>query len=118
MVAVRPKQRNEIYGTRPVTDDEKELVLETILRLESTVYEPARRDTRETLSIGLNDPYGVAIVAEESQDGCPRRLRIGRPLEAFRRLKVQTKINIWVRTTPLIPWPSRSTPTIKASLRR
>ena len=45
-------------------------MLDRLLEIESEAYEPARRDTPETLSVGLSHPDGIAVVAEiESEEG-------------------------------------------------
>jgi 4-aminobutyrate aminotransferase-like enzyme/GNAT superfamily N-acetyltransferase len=46
--------------------EEAEPLLDALLEIEARSYEPARRDTRDTLRLGF-DPEGVAVVAEVRQ---------------------------------------------------
>ena len=65
----RPKA-NTPYRIRQPDRTEAAGLLRALLEIESAAYEPARRDTPETLSVGLEHPDGIAVVAEvESPDG-------------------------------------------------
>jgi len=88
MVEDEPKQPDARYRTRPVARVETAHVLEKLLDIESAAYEPARRDTRETLSIGLNHPFGVAVVAEfkASDEWVIVGSALAGPLDAFRHI--------------------------------
>ncbi|MDQ3031429.1 MAG: aminotransferase class III-fold pyridoxal phosphate-dependent enzyme, partial [Myxococcota bacterium] len=55
---------------RRVGLEDAELVIPVLIELESRVYEPARQDTPERLRLGLEQPDGIALIAEvEDPDG-------------------------------------------------
>ncbi|MGE3634102.1 MAG: aminotransferase class III-fold pyridoxal phosphate-dependent enzyme, partial [Sandaracinaceae bacterium] len=65
--------------------DEADALLPSMLALEERVYEPARRDTEETLRKGFG-PDGVAVVAEVTPEGEAPRLvgmALAAPADAF-----------------------------------
>ncbi len=56
------------YRVRAAGKSEADALLAAAIALEARVYEPARRDSLETLSRAFHDPDGVAIVAEHRAD--------------------------------------------------
>ncbi|QQR89382.1 MAG: aminotransferase class III-fold pyridoxal phosphate-dependent enzyme [Myxococcales bacterium] len=61
------KRQEPRYSIRQVHSSERERLLPAMLALEAEIYEPARRDSRETLGKAFSEQDGIALVAEDAQ---------------------------------------------------
>jgi RHH-type transcriptional regulator, proline utilization regulon repressor / proline dehydrogenase / delta 1-pyrroline-5-carboxylate dehydrogenase len=74
------------YRVREATKDEADALIEEARALEARVYEPARRDSVETLSCAFRDADGVAVIAEHqdpNQTWSMVGFALAAPLEQF-----------------------------------
>jgi 4-aminobutyrate aminotransferase-like enzyme/GNAT superfamily N-acetyltransferase len=64
VVSPHPIPPSELPRVRAVEPAEADAVLEQVLALERRIFEPARRDPEARLRRALEDPDGVAVIAE------------------------------------------------------